>query len=288
MLSDSVFVVTGAGRGIGRAVAFELADNGASVVVNDLGVDLDGTGADADPAETVAREIREAGGDAMAHFGDVTDLEYVQTLLEDALSEYGRVDGVANFAGNLRSAPIHEMTGEMWDAVVHVHLRGHFALLRTFSEHWVERDGTGDRSFVAVSSPSALGHPTQSNYAASKAGILGLVRSTREELAPYNVRVNALVPKAYTRMTESVPDEPFGEDVSPDKVAPMVGYLFSEAAADVTGCTVYAGDDEIGFVSEPQITRVGVKDDGWSIEDIAERFSGNVTQGIDLNRESRP
>jgi NAD(P)-dependent dehydrogenase (short-subunit alcohol dehydrogenase family) len=285
MFSDDVFVITGAGRGIGRAVAIELGKQDTTVVVNDLGTDVEGEGESQEPAEATAETIREQGGEAMAHFGDVADLEYTQTLVDDTLAEYGRIDGVANFAGNLRSAPIHEMTGDQWDDVVRVHLRGHFALLRNVAAHWVDRADDAERSFLGVSSQSSLGHHDQGNYAAAKAGILGLVRTAANELYGHGIRVNALFPSGYTRMVRDLPEgeRPFGEEITPEKVAPMVGYLLSDASAGVTGCTVRAGGDEIGYVTNPELTRVGYREGGWTFETVRDRFP-EVTSGVDLSR----
>lgn len=292
MLSDMVVVVTGGGHGIGEATAIELGTHGATVVVNDLGTSLEGDGADEEPAEETARRVREHGGEAMAHFGDVASLEYTETLVEDTVAEYGRIDGVVNFAGVLGDAMSYKMTGDEWDKVIRVHLRGHFALLRNVAAHWRERARDHDdelpqqRSFLAVTSRSALGNPGQSNYAAAKAGVLGLVRTTARELHRYNIRVNALMPRAFTRMVERVPDEhqPFGEEMAPEKVAPMVAYLLSDEADGVTGCTVHAGGEEIGLVSDPEIYRWGFKDGGWTPAEIADRFQDQVARDEDLER----
>jgi NAD(P)-dependent dehydrogenase (short-subunit alcohol dehydrogenase family) len=284
-IDEDIYVIAGAGRGIGRAVAVELGKYGATVVVNDLGTGVKGEGESEEPAEETAATIRENGGEAIAHFGDVADLEYTQRLVDDTLEAYGRIDGVANFAGILRSAPIEEMSGRQWDEVVRVHLRGHFALLRNVAAHWIDRPDAEDRSFLGVSSQSSLGHHDQANYAAAKAGILGLVRTAANELYPHGIRVNALFPSGYTRMVRDLPeaDRPFGEEVDPEKVAPMVGYLLSDAGSDVTGCTVRAGGDEIGYVTDPELARVGYRDGGWTFEAVCERFP-TITDGIDLER----
>lgn len=286
MLSDKVVLLTGAGRGIGRAVALELAESGATVVVNDLGTDVHGDGRSSDPADDTIAEIRERGGTGMAHVGDVTSVSYVENLVADSVAAYGRIDGVANFAGITRSAPIYDMDPDQWDAVIKVHLRGHFALLRTLAATWVERDDTDQRSFLAVSSQSALGQRKQSNYSAAKAGILGLVRTTSSELYPHDIRVNALFPSGYTRMVRNLSedDQPFGPEVDPGKVAPMVGYVLSDLAEGVTGCTLRAGADEIGLVSNPTITRQGFSKDGWTMEEVAEEFPTRVAGDVSLTR----
>lgn len=286
MLSDKVILLTGSGRGIGRAVAIELAESGATVIVNDLGTDVHGEGRSSDPAEDTVAEIRQRGGTGMAHVGDVTSVPYVEDLVTESLAEYNRIDGVANFAGITRSAPIHEMDPDEWDAVIDVHLRGHFALLRTLAANWVERGDTDQRSFLAVSSQSALGQRKQSNYSAAKAGILGLVRTTASELYPHDIRVNALFPSGYTRMVRNLPDDdqPFGSEVDPAKVAPMVGYVLSDLAEEVTGCTLRAGADEIALVSNPDITRHGFSKEGWSMEEVAEEFPTRIAGDAALTR----
>lgn len=284
MLEDTVVVLAGAGRGIGRAVATELADAGASVVVNDLGTTLKGEGESSDPAADTAADIEASGGEATAHAGDVADPAYAETLLADAAEAYGRVDGVANFAGIVRRAPLHEMSAEAWDEVVRVHLRGHFALLRAAARRWRETDADRQRSFLCVSSQSALGHAEMANYAAAKAGLLGLTRTAANELYPHDVRVNALFPSATTRMSRGLADHPFETELAPEDVAPMVGYLLGPEATDVTGCTVRAGGEEVGLVSDPEFVRLGYRSGGWSFESVAERFPSSVTDGLDLQR----
>lgn len=291
MLSDKVIIVTGGGHGLGEATAIELGSLGASVVVNDLGASVTGEGQSTEPAEETAGNVREAGGQAMAHFGDVTDLEYTEQLVADTVDEYGRVDGVVNFAGILADSISYKMTGDEWDRVIRVHLRGHFALLRNVGAQWRERAGDGEletqRSFLCVSSRAAYGNIGQINYSAAKAGILGLNRSAAKELNRYNVRVNALIPSGYTRMIDQIPEgqrpiEP--EDMPPEKIAPMVGYVMSDEAEDVTGCTLRAIDDAVGIMAEPEADRIAFNEGGWTAEEIAERFRETVGRGQDLER----
>lgn len=290
MLEDKVCIVTGAGQGLGEAVATELGSYGATVVVNDLGTSMSGEGASEEPAEETARAVRENGGEAMAHFGDVSDLEYTESLVEDTLDEYGRVDGAVNFAGVLNDAISYKMTEEEWDRVIRVHLKGHFALLRPLAAHW--REAAGDdgldpqRSFIGLSSTSVFGNVGQLNYSAAKAGVLGFTRTAAIELNRFNVRVNALVPTAYTRTIASMPEErqPFSEDeFPPEKVAPLVGYLLSDEATDITGCTLRAAGDMVGLLSDPEVTHLAYREDGWTPEGIAESFR-EVTGGEELDR----
>jgi NAD(P)-dependent dehydrogenase (short-subunit alcohol dehydrogenase family) len=290
MLEDKVCIVTGAGQGLGEAVATELGSYGATVVVNDLGTSMSGEGISEEPAAETAEEIRENGGEAMAHFGDVSDLEYTESLVADTLEEYGRVDGAVNFAGVLNDAISYKMTEEEWDRVIRVHLKGHFALLRPLAAHW--RDAAGDdgldpqRSFIGLSSTSVFGNVGQLNYSAAKAGVLGFTRTAAIELNRFNVRVNALIPTAYTRTIASMPEErqPFSEDeFPPEKVAPLVGYLLSDEATDITGCTLRAAGDMVGLLSDPEVTHLAYREDGWTPEGIAESFR-EVTGGEELDR----
>lgn len=296
MLDGKVCVVAGGGNGLGRFAAEHLAERGASVVVNDLGTSVRGEGSDPSVVEDVTEGIRGDGGDALAHHGDVAEPERAAELIETALDEYGRVDAIANFAGILRDGWIPNLSDDDWERSLRVNLGSHFALLRAAVRHWRsitgERDEALDpqRSFVGVSSMGALGNPGQLNYSTAKAGVLGFVRSASTELHRQNVRVNALIPSGFTRMTETVPEEhrPYTrEEMPPERVAPMVAYLASDAARDVTGCTLFAGGDRIGLFSEPRLERVGVRSGGWTAEEIAEEMDGPMTDGFELTRTDR-
>jgi len=299
-LDGRVFVVTGGGRGLGEATAIELGRHGATVVVNDLGVSLSGDDegdVGDDPAETTVEAVREAGGEAAAHLGDVSSFEYTAELVDDVVDEHGRLDGLVNYAGILRDGISYKMSPDDFDAVVNVHLRGHFCLLRNAAAHWRERAGETDdgaldtqRSFVSVVSPAIWGNPGQVNYASAKAGVLGLTRTAAIELSRLNVRVNALMPLGFTRMVEAIPEDKRGvdpEDIPPEKVAPVAAYLLSDAATDVTGCTIRAAGNEVGVVSNPEIVRRGYDTDGWSLDDLAEHFESDVASGVDLDRSAR-
>jgi NAD(P)-dependent dehydrogenase (short-subunit alcohol dehydrogenase family) len=292
MLDQKVIIVTGGARGLGEATARHLGELGATVVVNDLGTDPSGETADEEPARDVAAVIHEEGAEAMAHFGNVTDLSYTESLVNDTLREYGRIDGAVNFAGILDDDLIFNMSGEQWDKVIDVHLRGHFALLRNLASHWRERDEEEEglksqRSFLALTSRSALGNPGQANYAAAKSGVMGLTWTAAQELSRYNVRVNALMPTAYTRLIEEIPEEkrPFTRDeMPPEKVAPVAGYLLSDAAEDINGCIVRSAGDEVGLVSDPSIDRVMFKESGWTADDLDERFRETVGKDFRLDK----
>lgn len=295
MLDGKVCLVAGGGRGIGKATALELGRLGASVVVNDLGTSLEGEGESEEPANETAREIEDDGGEAMAHFGDVTSMNYTDSLIEDTIATYGRLDGVINFAGITRDSIIYKMSEEQWDSVVHVHLKGHFALLRNATAHWREAAGAEgslerQRSFVGVSSPAAKGNFGQSNYTAAKAGVLGLVRSAAIDMYRTNVRVNALMPAAYTRMIEEMPDQvrPDEEEMpSPEEVAPVAAYLMTDSAEDITGCTVLARGPEVGVVSNPLFEWTETREGGWTTEGLASDFQDVVADDIDLTRNER-
>ena len=293
MLEGKVCAVAGAGGGLGRAAAERLAAHGARVVVNDLGTSVHGEGADPAAAETTAATIRETGGDALAHHGDVASLVDAADLVATAVDAHGRLDSVANFAGILRDGWLTNLSADDWDAVVRANLRSHFAMLRAAARRWRSVGPEGleaQRSFLGVSSRGWLGNPGQANYSASKAGVVGLVRSASTELYDQHVRVNALVPSGYTRMTATVPaaKRPYtSEEMPPERVAPMVAYLASDAATDVTGCTIYCGGDRIGIYADPELDRVAAREGGWTAEAIAEAFDGELADGIDLTRTER-
>ncbi len=241
-------IVTGAGRGLGRAEAIELARLGASVVVNDFGQSgRDGSGeASAAPAEEVAEEIRAAGGRAVAHLGDVADFEQARELVELAVSSFGKLDVLVNNAGILRDRMVFSMSEEEWDSVIRVHLKGHFNTTHFASVHWRERSkaagGPVYGRIINTSSEAFLGGSAgQPNYAAAKGGIVGLTTSTALALAKYGVTANAICPRARTRMTEdvfagfAVPEDGKLDALAPEHVSPLVGYLASPASAGANG-----------------------------------------------------
>jgi len=289
MLSDNVIIVTGGGNGLGEAAAKDLADYGAHVVVNDLGTSRTGDGESPEAAQSTVDEIEDAGGSAMAHFGDVADVEYTETLVQDAYEEFGRVDGVVNFAGILGPrASIDEMSEDVWDRMTRVHLKGHYSLLHNVSSHWVERseeDGLeSQRSFVGVTSISIQGAETFPHYAAAKAGILGLVRTAAMELYEHNVRVNALSPSADTSREDDDGSLDLFTHQSPHKVSPMVVFMMSDQFDDVTGCTMRAAGDLVGMISDPDFEKRGFRDGGWSVEALEEHFLDHVLAGEDLTK----
>ncbi|MET7384869.1 3-oxoacyl-ACP reductase [Streptomyces sp. NPDC005529] len=274
-------IVTGAGRGLGRAEALELGRLGAAVVVNDFGQPgRDGSGeASATPAEQVAAEIRAAGGRALAHTGDVADHEQAGELVESAVAEFGRLDILVNNAGILRDRMVFSMTEDEWDSVIRVHLKGHFNTTHFASAHWRARSkATGAPVYgriVNTSSEAFLaGSAGQPNYAAAKGGIVGLTTSTALALAKYGVTANVICPRARTRMTEDVfagfgrPDEGL-DPLAPEHVAPLVGYLASPAAADVNGQLLVVHGGMVAVVERPRVAaRFDSKQDTFSHDEL--------------------
>ncbi|MFC9848117.1 SDR family oxidoreductase [Streptomyces sp. NPDC060223] len=242
-----VVVVTGAGRGLGRAHALAYAAEGARVVVNDLGVGLDGTPGAGSPAGQVVEEIRSAGGAAVAHGGDVATTEGAASLVRTALETYGRLDTLVNNAGFLRDRMLVNIEEDDWDAVMRVHLKGHFLPLKHAAAYWraEAKAGRPPRARVVNTSSGAglLGSVGQGNYSAAKAGIVGLTLVAAAELGRYGVQVNAVAPAARTRMTEGVfasamaaPGGDGSFDVmAPENVSPLVVWLGSAASAGVSG-----------------------------------------------------
>lgn len=246
LCTGRVAVVTGAGRGLGRAHALAFAAEGAKVVVNDLGVGLDGTGGTAGPAQQVVEEIRALGGEAVAHGGDIATTEGAASLVATALDAFGRLDTLVNNAGFLRDRMLVNLDEDAWDAVVRVHLKGHFLPLRQAAAHWRAEAKAGRvpeaRVINTSSGAGLLGSVGQGNYSAAKAGIVGLTLVAAAELGRYGVQVNAIAPAARTRMTErtfaeamAAPERGRFDAMAPENVSPLVVWLGSAASAGVTG-----------------------------------------------------
>ncbi|SOE14062.1 3-oxoacyl-[acyl-carrier protein] reductase [Streptomyces sp. 2323.1] len=259
-------IVTGAGRGLGRAEALELARLGAQVVVNDYGQPgRDGSGeACAAPAEDVAAEIRAAGGRAVAHLGDVADHAQAGALVQLAVETYGKLDILVNNAGILRDRMVFSMTEDEWDSVIRVHLKGHFNTTHFAAVHWRERakaaGGPVHGRIINTSSEAFLaGSAGQPNYAAAKGGIVGLTTSTALALGKYGVTANAICPRARTRMTEDVfagfqePEDGALDPLAPEHVAPLVGYLASPAATRVNGQLLVVHGGMVAIAERPRI-----------------------------------
>jgi len=241
-----VVIVTGAGRGIGRGHALEFARQGAKVVVNDLGAELDGSGGSTGPAGEVVDAIRAAGGEAVTNGDDVADWEGAQRLVQTAIDAFGRLDVLVNNAGFLRDRMIVSTSEEEWDAVIRVHLKGHFAPTRFAAAYWREQQKAGEtvdgRVINTSSGAGLLGSVGQGTYSAAKAGIAALTLVESAELGRYGVTANAIAPAARTRMTEAVfadtmakPEDDAFDVMAPENVAPLVVWLGSAEAAGVTG-----------------------------------------------------
>ncbi|MFE7552723.1 SDR family oxidoreductase [Streptomyces gardneri] len=241
-----VVIVTGAGRGLGRAHALAFAAEGAKVVVNDLGVDADGTGGGAGPAQRVVDEITAAGGEAVAHGGDIATADGAASLVATALEAFGRLDTLVNNAGFLRDRMLVNLEEDEWDAVMRVHLKGHFLPLKYAAAHWraeAKAGRTPEARVVNTSSGAGLlGSVGQGNYAAAKAGIIGLTLVAAAETGRYGVQVNAIAPAGRTRMTErtfadtmAAPEGDAFDAMAPENVSPLVVWLGSAASAGVTG-----------------------------------------------------
>ncbi|MFE5938769.1 3-oxoacyl-ACP reductase [Streptomyces sp. NPDC056470] len=275
-------IVTGAGRGLGRAEALELARLGAAVVVNDYGQPgRDGSGeASATPAEEVAAEIRAAGGRAVAHLGDVADFEAARGLVDLAVGEFGKLDILVNNAGILRDRMVFSMSEDEWDSVIRVHLKGHFNTTHFAAVHWRGRAKAGESGvygrIVNTSSEAFLaGSAGQPNYAAAKGGIVGLTTSTALALAKYGVTANAICPRARTRMTEDVfagfaePTEGELDALAPEHVAPVVGYLASPAAAAVNGQLLVVHGGMVAIVERPRVAaKFDTAKDAFTYEEL--------------------
>ena len=272
-LDGRVAVITGAGRGIGAAVAEKMAAEGAAVVVNDLGVSLDGSGRSSSPAQEVAERILVRGGKAVASTANVTSFEETAELIQTAIREFGRLDVLVNVAGIIRDAMIFKMTEEQWDSVIAVHLKGTFNTTHHASVWWRENRGGSFRIINFVSGSGLFGAPAQPNYAAAKMGIVGLTFSCANALGAYGVTANCIAPVAFTRMTESLQGKSTLMDYSPDNprisvenVVPPVIYLASERSAWLTGRVVQCGNGRIGLFSNPVVTREVVTDGVWDLD----------------------
>jgi len=266
-LDGKVIAVTGAGRGIGRAVALASAAEGAAVVVNDYGVSVDGTEPASEVANQVVREITAAGGRAAANANSVTTMDGGASIVQQAIDSFGRIDGVVCVAGILRERMLFNMSEDEWDPVIQTHLKGTFTVFRAAAPVFRgQRSGT----MIGFTSGAFAASVAQANYAAAKGGIVSLVRSAAAGMNKYGVTANCIAPVAKSRMSGQVP---FGLEMGePEDVAPMVCYLLSDHARDVTGQIYTANGGRIAVWNQPVEVREMRKDGRWTVDEIAARF----------------
>jgi NAD(P)-dependent dehydrogenase (short-subunit alcohol dehydrogenase family) len=275
-LAGKVAIVTGAGRGIGRAHALALAEAGAHVVVNDLGAALSGEGHDDTPAQQVVVEIKAAGGEAAANAENVADFAGAERMVKQALDQFGRLDILVNNAGILRDRMLVNMTEQEWDSVIAVHLKGHFAPTRHAAAYWREQSKAGDKvngRVINTSSPSGVfGNIGQSNYGAAKTGIAGFTLIAAQELQRYGVTVNCLAPNARTRMTEETfdmgaPSEGF-DPLDPSNMSPLVVALSADDAQNITGQVFHVWGGAINALQGWTAGELFSADEKWNADDL--------------------
>jgi NAD(P)-dependent dehydrogenase (short-subunit alcohol dehydrogenase family) len=291
-LDGKVAIVTGAGRGIGREEALALAAEGARVIVNDLGGDRRGEGTDATPAQETAQLIKDIGGDAVVNGDDVSSWAGAERLVKQAVDTFGGLDVLVNNAGILRDVMSFNTTEEDWDAVIRVHLKGHFAPTRFAAAYWREQSKAGNPVSAAIintSSDSGLfSNAGQSAYDAAKAGIASLTLCLARELERYGVRVNAIAPRARTRLTATVgmtdePDPNVFDAMSPANVAPVVAWLAGPGAADVTGQVFAVGGGTVVWLGGWHQKGILQQDKRWTVDDLAaaqDKLFGGASSGI--------
>ncbi len=273
LLDGKVALVTGAGGGLGRAHALLLAREGAAVVVNDLGGARDGTGAGSGMADQVAREIRAAGGQAVADHGSVSDGDAVRAMVQRAVDEFGRIDIAINNAGILRDKSFKNMTDEMWDIVLDVHLRGTYLVTKAAYDQMIAQE-SGGRIIMTSSTSGLLGNFGQTNYGAAKAGTAGFMRCLALEGAKYGVTVNLLAPTAWSRLTEDIMPETTAEPLAPEKVSPAVVWLCSDEAADITGRIFAVGGNKVSLLAWQALEIASRPNDQgpWDVATIGEKI----------------
>ncbi|HTZ92472.1 MAG TPA: SDR family oxidoreductase [Streptosporangiaceae bacterium] len=295
-LDDRVAVITGAGRGLGREHALLFAAEGASVVVNDLGGGPDGSGRDSSPAQQVADEIRAAGGKAVANTSDITTAEGADSLVQQAIDEFGALHVLVNNAGILRDRTIVNMTDAEWDDVIRVHLRGHFMPTRAAARYWREQSKAGatlQPSLINTTSTSGLfNNPGQANYGAAKTGIATLTIIAQRELGRYGVKANAIAPAARTRLTLatpgisdtilSVPEEGF-DPMDPANVSPFVAYL-ATADCPIQGRVFFVAGGGVHLFQPFAIVDSISKDGTWTVAELQEQAARLADVPFDLGR----
>ena len=277
LLQDKVVVVTGAGRGIGRDFALEMARHGARIVVNDLGTSIAGAPDGSQPAAEVVQEIEVAGGEALASMASVADWDSAQSIVQAALDRWGRIDAVVNNAGILRDRFFFNMDPDEWRTVIDVHLNGSFYVSRAAAPHFRAQNSG---AFVHMVSTSGLiGNLGQANYAAAKLGIAAMSKCIAMDMKRFNVRSNCISPFAWSRMIGSIPTDSDEQRARVErlkimesaKVAPLAAYLVSDAASEVTGQIFSVRANEIFLMSQSRPLRSVHASDGWTVETVANR-----------------
>jgi NAD(P)-dependent dehydrogenase (short-subunit alcohol dehydrogenase family) len=280
IVEGKVAIVTGAGRGIGRAIALLLAQQGAKVVVCDIGADLDGSGGDVGPAREVTAEIEKGGGNAVSSALNIAEPQNADKIVQTALDHFGKVDILVNNAGILRDRIFHKMSWSDWSDVINVHLHGSFNLSRAVAGHFREQ---GSGALVHMTSTSGLiGNFGQANYMAAKLGIVGLSRGIALDMARYNVRSNCVSPFAWSRMIGSIPADSEAEkkrvarlqQMTPEKIAPLVVYLASDSASGVSGQIFSVRNNEIFLFNQIRPIRSIHRSDGWTPQKLDEQLKG--------------
>ena len=287
---DRVVIVTGAGRGIGRSHALELARQGAKVVVNDLGVTVNGRATGLSPAAEVVAQIKADGGEAVASTADVSDWDAARQLIDVAVRTYGRLDVLVNNAGILRDRMFVSMEPDEWDAIMRVHLRGTFAPSRHAASYWRERSKAGETlnaRIINTSSGSGLyGNAAQSNYGAAKAGIASFTINIARELARYGITVNAIAPVARTRMTEDLgrgrwvdkPSEGEFDRLGPDNISPVVAWLASAGTSDITGRVINVDGPEISIAIPWHQSEAINNERRWRADELGPLLTGLIAR----------
>ncbi len=284
MLEGKVAIVTGSGRGLGRAHALAMAAEGAKIVVNDLGGEWDGTGQAKGPADEVVKEIKAMGGDAVANFESVTDFEAAQRIIASAVKHFGKLDILVNNAGFLRDKMTFNMTKEEWDGVIQVHLTGTFNCGRHACTYFREQSKAGapikGRIINTMSHAGLLGNAGQANYASAKLGIGALTMVWAREMEKYGMTANAIVPMARTRMTTQTAGlggmfekkEGGFDDMAPENVSPLVVYLASDAAQNINGRWLSIRGGKLESWLSPQLAKTIDIDRKWKPQEIAQRI----------------
>ena len=297
LLEGKVAAVTGGGSGIGREICKLMAAEGAKVVVNDLGTAVDGVGQSRSAADQTVEMIKHAGGESTPNYDSVATPEGGQNIIQTAVNAYGKIDILVHVAGILRDRMIFNMSMEEWDAVINVHLRGAFCVVKPAC---VLMRAQKSGCIINFSSISAAGNSGQANYSAAKAGILGLTRTVARDMAKYGVRANAIWPGANTRMTATVPESArqiraergIGQaapmpptERKPEHVASVVAFLASDMAQDITGWTVGISGDRLSLIEDPRPVKTVFCPGGWTLDKVTELWPQAF--GLDLRHLQR-